>query len=111
MSTFVLPKLRRLTEAVALSRLGLALWVLGTHNYEILASPLISATIVVASAILLMRAVDFVDGLENNWAAVLDRTRSAVGVNAVLDWLDNRFGILSVRSQQVVVVEAGLSRT
>ncbi len=54
-STYFLPKLARVTDAVAVTRLGFAVWVAGTQSYEVAASPLIGATIVIGGAMVLLQ--------------------------------------------------------
>ena len=110
-TTFVFPKLRRLTDAIALSRFGFALWILGTNDYELLASPTVSATIVVASAIILLRASDVAIGWERYWATVVDWVGSKVRANSLHSWLDNNVGARGLQPSQVVVVQTGRLRT
>ncbi|WP_420584829.1 hypothetical protein [Ruegeria sp.] len=53
-TTYFLPGLRKITDAVAVTRLAFALWVVTTQSHEVAAAPFISATVVVGGAILLV---------------------------------------------------------
>lgn len=88
-SSFVFPRLRRLIDGTALSRLGFAGWVVLGQHHDIAASPLLSATIVVGGAILLIEASSRLETLGRS-AALPAPLDFAIGAGrAWCDWLDN----------------------
>lgn len=65
-TSYFLPKLTRVTDAVAVTRLGFALWIASTQNYELAASPMIGATIVVGGAAILLQVRSWVQVAHQN---------------------------------------------
>ncbi len=65
-TSYFLPKLTRVTDAVAVTRLGFALWISSTQSYEIAASPVIGATIVVGGAVVLLQVRTWVEQAHQN---------------------------------------------
>jgi hypothetical protein len=54
-TTYFLPGLTKVTDAVAVTRLGFALWIAATQSHELAASPVLGATVVVGGAIVLLQ--------------------------------------------------------
>ncbi len=92
LTTYFLPRLRRITDAVALTRLGFALWVASTHSYELASSPLVSATIVVGSAIILLEVSAKLPAIARFLSVPEGRLGITQNTLDFLGWLDNAAG-------------------
>lgn len=88
-TSYFMPNLRRLIEGVAVSRLGFALWVVVAQAWEIAASPLASATIVVGGAFLLLQLGGLINRLSQRPTAKAWFASGAARASAVVGWLDN----------------------
>lgn len=89
-TTYILPKWRRLIDFVAMSRLCFAFWVIGVHGQEIAASPLASATIVVGGAIFLQWFGDRIDTMNRALGAPVIILNVTARARAFFAWIDNR---------------------
>jgi MFS family permease len=89
MTSYIFPKLRRLIDGVAVSRLGFAIWVIIAQGQEIAGSPLICATIVVGGAIILLRLSNWIDRLSRTPTAPVIFVNVAARARAAVAWLDN----------------------
>ncbi|WP_170576021.1 hypothetical protein [Ruegeria atlantica] len=92
LTTYFLPRLRRITDAVAVTRLGFALWVASTHSYELASSPLVSATVVVGSAILLLEISPRLPAFARMFSIPEERLDFTQNARDFLNWLDNAAG-------------------
>ncbi|MES0826621.1 hypothetical protein [Ruegeria sp. SCP11] len=92
LTTYFLPRLRRITDAVAVTRLGFAVWVASTHSYELASSPLVSATIVVGSAILLLEISPKLPAFARVFSIPEERLDFTQITQDFLNWLDNAAG-------------------
>ena len=88
-TSYLLPNLRRLIDGVAVSRIAFAIWVVAVHGQEIAASPMISATIVVGGAIVLLQLGTWTVKLSRAPAAPALLVLVAAWARAFAEWLDN----------------------
>ncbi len=95
-TTLLLPGLKRVTDTVAVTRLGFALWVAATHSYELVSSPLISATIVVGSALLLLQIGTWLPTVVRKLSLPKGPSDFIQNAQVFLGWLDNAAGYHAV---------------
>ena len=88
-STYFLPRLRHLVEAVALSRLLFALGIAGSQGYAVAETPLYAATIVVVGALGLVQIGTWLETRSRMATASVHLVDSAVRAREILDWIDN----------------------
>ncbi|CUK09243.1 hypothetical protein RUE5091_03154 [Ruegeria denitrificans] len=88
-TTLLLPGLRRFTDAVAVTRLSFAVWVAATQSYELATSPLVSATIVVGGAIVLLQIGVWYPVAVRNLSFPQGGQHVTNNVRQYLRWLDN----------------------
>lgn len=88
-TAYLIPNLRRLIDAVALTRLAFAAWVVLAHGQAVAASPMATAAIVVGSAIALLRIATWLDNRGRQPAAQAWLATACAEVRACAAWLDN----------------------
>lgn len=88
-TAYLMPKLRRLIDAVALTRLAFAVWVVLAHGQAVAASPTATAAIVVGSAIALLHLATWLDKLSRQPAAMVWIATTGAELRSLAAWLDN----------------------
>lgn len=88
-SIYYFPSLFRLIDCIAITRLVFAISIVGTESYEIAASPLACATIVVGGAIILSRVSAWFETLGLPITAGATQPSVSGRIRAFLFWLDN----------------------
>ncbi|MFT4706184.1 MAG: hypothetical protein ACJAY6_001630 [Yoonia sp.] len=90
MTTYFIPNLRWLTDCVAMSRLGFAIWVVDFHGQEVASLPFMSALIVVVGAMCLLRLTCWVEKISDLNVLPIKLFNVINQIRVVLFWIDNK---------------------
>lgn len=88
-TSYVFPRLRRLIDSITVSRFCFALWIVSTGNHELISAPVVGASIVVGSAILLLHLGTWVENLRTRSTVIDARFAIVKRVALIVDWIDN----------------------
>lgn len=111
LTTFFLPKLRRLVDSIAFARVSLAFLTVATQNYELAMAPLISAIMIISSAIILLAIGKRIALLAQKKNAPQHLVSFVFKVGTFFYWLDNSEGYAEAFDLETASVRATSAKT